>query len=90
MLKIVNEDKVEEDATQEEKDKFNAWQKGEREHFEATLKDTREALKKAEKNFDEEQAALKVKNEFAEKLDEHLEVSEAHMTRIEQAIMEEL
>ena len=86
ILKEVNEHTAEEDATQEQKDEFHAWQKEEREHIEATLKENREALKKAEKKFEEEQAALKVKNEFAENLDEHLEVSEAHMTRIEQAI----
>ena len=47
-------------------------------------------MKEAEKKFEEEQAAIKVKNEFAEKLDEHLQVSEGHMTRIERGVMEEL
>lgn len=44
----------------------------------------------AEKHYDEVAAALKTKNEFAENLDDHFDVSESHMTRIEQAIQEEL
>ena len=81
---------LEEGATDEEKAELEAWKKEEREHLEASITEYKVALKEAKKIFDEVHADLKVKNEFAEKLDEHLEVSEGHMTRIEQAIMEEL
>ena len=79
-----------EDATEAEKEEFTIAIKEEKEHIEGILKDHRELLKEAEKKYDDEVAAVKVKNEFAANLEDHLDVSESHMTRIEQAIMEEL
>jgi len=58
--------------------------------LEEQLKTHREQLASAEKHYEEVAAALKTKNEFAENLDDHFDVSESHMTRIEQAIQEEL
>ena len=89
-LAHIDEHVAEEGATEEDKAELEAWKKEEREHLETSITEYKVALKQAEKVFNEVHAELKVKNEFAEKLDEHLEVSEGHMTRIEQAIMEEL
>ena len=48
------------------------------------------ALKEATETFEAEKKKLADENEFASNLKDHLEVSESHMTRIEQAVLEEL
>ena len=50
----------------------------------------KELLAVAEKKYEDELAALKINNVFADNLDEHLDVAESHMIRMEQAINDEL
>ena len=54
------------------------------------LEEHKKALVELEAAYDEIVAALKVKNEFVENLEEHLEISEQHMSRIEMSMYEDL
>ena len=87
----LDKEKVPEEAqTEEEKQEWIQWREAELGHLAEMLAETERELPEAKKKLEEAKAALKVKNDFADNLEEHLDVSEAHMTRIEQAIMEEL
>lgn len=61
-----------------------------RKSVEAMLKSHKESLATAEKKYEEEEAALKVKNHFVDNLDDHLDVASSHMIRVERAFRDEL
>lgn len=56
----------------------------------ATLKEFEPALAEAELEFDRLKAQVAESNEFVKEMDEHKEISEMHLTRLEQAHTDEL
>ena len=62
---------------------------GEKEELQEHLKESEELLKEAKDKLVSVKAEIAVENEFVKGLDEHFDVSEMHMTRIEQAHYEE-
>lgn len=61
-----------------------------KEEFKQILNDEESKLDKLKKDFDEHREKLATDNHFHNNMDDHLEVAEAHMTRIEYAFLEEL
>ena len=61
-----------------------------KDYVRGAIEHEKERLKEKTKEYDDILAELSHTNEFAENVDDHLEVADLHMIRIEQAYMEEL